>query len=155
QLLSLPMHSPFGLALGLAASGNALAQGACSTSDAVASSWGSGAQIDLSVTNNGPAIDGWELCWTFSGGETIANLWNGQVTTSGSSVCVTDAGSNAALPSNGSVSFGFNINGAASQAPVNFTLNGASCAGANVSSSTASSASSSTNNKDRKSTRLN
>lgn len=143
KLLKLSMLSPLGLALGLAVSGSAVAQNnLCSTSYTVANSWGSGAQINLSLTNNGPAVDGWEICWTFTGGETIANLWNGQVTTTGNSVCVTDAGYNAKIATNGSVSFGFNINGASSQAPANFTLNGASCAGNMVSSSSVASSTS-------------
>ena len=139
KLLKLSMLSPLGLALGLAASGSAVAQSVCTPTYTTVNNWGSGAQIALSVTNNGPAVDGWEVCWTFNGGETIANLWNGNVTTTGSNVCVTDAGYNANVAANGSASFGFNINNPSTQAPTNFTFNGASCGGNNTSSSVASS----------------
>ena len=139
KLLKLSMLSPLGLALGLAASGSAVAQSVCTPTYTTVNNWGSGAQIALSVTNNGPAVDGWEVCWTFNGGETIANLWNGNVTTTGSNVCVTDAGYNANVATNGSASFGFNINNPSTQAPTNFTFNGASCGGNNTSSSVASS----------------
>src|SRR5690606_36993905 len=62
--------------------------------------------------------------------------------------CVTDAGYNAKIATNGSVSFGCNINGASSQAPANFTLNRASCAGNMVSSSSVASSTSNNSSSD-------
>lgn len=39
--------------------------------------WGSGATIDITITNQGDAaIEGWTLRWTFPGNQQIANGWS-------------------------------------------------------------------------------
>ncbi|MCL6591087.1 MAG: cellulase family glycosylhydrolase [Firmicutes bacterium] len=93
--------------------------------------WGTGATINVIITNNSTAaVNGWTLAFTFPGNQVITNLWNGTYTQSGASVTVKDAGYNANIPANGgSTSFGFNINYSGTNAkPASFTLNGAPCA---------------------------
>jgi hypothetical protein len=96
----------------------------------ISSDWGSGATINVTITNNTPTtVNGWTLAWTFPGNQTITNLWNGTYTQSGTSVSVKDAGYNANIPANGgSTNFGFNINYSGTNGkPASFTLNGTTC----------------------------
>jgi cellulase/cellobiase CelA1 len=96
----------------------------------IQSDWGSGATINVTITNNSiTAVNGWTLAFTFPGNQTLTNLWNGTYTQSGSSVSVKDAGFNANIPANGgSVNFGFNHNYSGTNAkPTSFTLNGTAC----------------------------
>ncbi|HEX3043967.1 MAG TPA: glycoside hydrolase family 9 protein [Bacillota bacterium] len=96
----------------------------------IASDWGNGATINVTITNNTTAaVNGWTLAFTFPGAQTITNLWNGTYTQNGADLSVKDAGSNANIPANGgSVNFGFNINYSGTNAkPTSFTLNGTPC----------------------------
>lgn len=140
NLLKLSLLSPLGLTLGLAMSGSAVAQSVCSVSYTTVNSWGSGAQVNVAVKNNGAAINSWEVCWAFNGNEVISNLWDGTFTATGRNVCVKNAGYNGNLPANGTATFGFNVNNPTAQVPTDFTLNGANCgSGTSTSSSSISS----------------
>ena len=92
--------------------------------------WGSGATVNITIKNNtSTAVNGWTLAWTFSGNQTITNLWSGSYTQNGTSVSVKDAGYNANISANGgTTNFGFNINYSGANAiPASFTLNGVAC----------------------------
>lgn len=105
--------------------------GGYAVSYAVQSDWGNGATVSVTITNNSTAtVNGWTLAWTFSGNQTITNLWNGTCTQNGASVSVKDSGYNANIPAGGgSVNFGFNLNYSGSNLkPTSFTLNGTPCA---------------------------
>jgi arabinan endo-1,5-alpha-L-arabinosidase len=96
----------------------------------ISSDWGSGATINVTLTNNTTSVvNGWTLAWTFPGNQTITNLWNGSYTQSGASVSVKDAGYNATIGANGgTASFGFNLNYSGTNGkPTSFTLNGTAC----------------------------
>jgi hypothetical protein len=90
--------------------------------------WGAGFQGEVVITNTGSStISGWTLQWTFSGGQTITQLWNGQVNSAGPAASVSNAAWNGTIPPGGSVNFGFlGAPGGASD-PNAFTLNGSSC----------------------------
>lgn len=137
NLRKLSALSPFGLALALAVP--ATAQNLCDVSYTTTNSWGSGAQIAVAVKNNGAAVTSWQLCWTFNGSETIANLWDGTFTATGKNVCVNNAAYNGNLATNASAQFGFVVNNPSTQVPTAFTLNGASCNGSTPVSSSSSS----------------
>ena len=64
--------------------------------------------IPDAVTNLGDAINGWNLTWSFTAGQTIAQLWNGSVTQSGAQVTVTNVSYNASISTGSSTTFGFN-----------------------------------------------
>jgi polyisoprenoid-binding protein YceI/cytochrome c553 len=130
------------VAMGALASGNALAQTSCSVDYSTVNSWGSGAQIKVTLTNNNVAKTSWELCWTYSGSETIPNLWDGIVTQTGQNVCVKNAAYNGNLAAGGMTTFGFLVNNPGTK-PTAFTLNGVACGGVSSSSSVVSSSSSS------------
>ncbi|MGF1648028.1 MAG: glycoside hydrolase family 6 protein [Kineosporiaceae bacterium] len=67
-------------------------QGSCRADYRVTKEWDSGFRAEVDVTG---ANRGWELTWTFSSGERIERLWDGGLTSSGSSVRVRNADWNA------------------------------------------------------------
>ncbi len=101
----------------------------CAVSYRVTGSWAGGFQGDVRVTNTGPAeLTGWSLSWQFTGGQRIAQLWNGALAQSGTTATVTNASWNGALAPGGSASFGFLGSWTGSNpAPAAFTLNGTAC----------------------------
>ncbi|MCG5219381.1 rhamnogalacturonan lyase family protein [Streptosporangium soli] len=111
-----------------AASGTAAG---CRVDYTVASEWSSGFTGNVTVTNLGDALNGWNLGWAFTAGQQVTQGWNATVTQSGTQVTAADAGYNASLPAGGSATFGFNAtwNGTANPVPASFALNGVTCTG--------------------------
>ncbi|MBN1312133.1 MAG: glycoside hydrolase family 6 protein, partial [Anaerolineae bacterium] len=104
----------------------------CSVDYNIQNDWGSGATVNVAITNAGTtAVNGWTLDWTFPGNQQITNLWNGSYTQSGASVSVSNAAWNGNIAANeGSTSFGFNLAYSGTNAePTNFVLNGIACNG--------------------------
>jgi hypothetical protein len=96
----------------------------------ITSDWGSGANVDVIITNNTTAaVNGWTLAWTFPGNQTINNMWNAAYTQSGAALSAHNLGYNATIAANGGqVFFGFGLNYSGTNAePTSFTLNGAPC----------------------------
>ncbi|WP_436520160.1 cellulose binding domain-containing protein [Actinoplanes sp. HUAS TT8] len=113
----------------------------CSVKYTVASQWPGGFGATVDITNLGDPVGSWSLAFTFAGGQTITQLWNGSVTQSGASVIVRNAAWNGALATGGTAQFGFN--GAwtgANPAPAAFALNGVTCTGGVTNPSTSPSA---------------
>lgn len=140
------------LSLGLAVSATSAAQGACTASYVIENNWGSGAQIGLTVKNNGPAVTSWQVCWTFVNNEIVADSWEGVATTTGKNVCVKNAGYNGGLASNASVKVGMIVNNPSTQVPTAFTFNGVPCGGSNSSATSSSSSSIATSSSSSSST---
>ncbi|REF98224.1 cellulose binding domain-containing protein [Asanoa ferruginea] len=113
-----------------AAVGTATAAAGCRVDYAVSNQWQGGFGASVTVTNLGDPITGWTLTWSYAAGQTVTQAWNATVTQAGAAVTARDAGYNAALPTNGTATFGFNGAWTASNpAPQTFTLNGAGCTG--------------------------
>jgi predicted carbohydrate-binding protein with CBM5 and CBM33 domain len=91
--------------------------GSCSAEYKVSNSWGGGFQGEVTVRAGTAAVSGWTVRWTLGSGQTIGSLWNGQLTTSGSSVTVRNVAHNGSIASGGSATFGFTANGSAGSAP--------------------------------------
>ena len=90
--------------------------------------WQTGFVTDVTIINNGAALNGWQLTWSFTGNQQITNLWNGTLSQMNQSVRVNDAGFNRNLPTGGSAAFGFQASYSGSNAaPTNFALNGVQC----------------------------
>jgi len=123
------------LALAVGAGAVAAASGAqaatgCKVTYSISSQWQGGFGASVTIDNLGDAVSSWRLGWTFGAGQTVAQLWNGTVSQSGSQVTVTNASYNGSVPSGGSVNFGFNGNSPSSNPiPTDFTFNGVSCNG--------------------------
>ena len=93
-------------------SGGGGGSGGCSASFALTNSWQGGFQGDVKVTNTGTsAINGWTVTMTLPSGATLAQLWNGSTTISGSTVTVKNLAWNGALGAGASTGFGFLASG--------------------------------------------
>ncbi|MGW6351266.1 cellulose binding domain-containing protein, partial [Streptomyces sp. NPDC055080] len=75
-------------ALVAAAAGTAAASGphgasaaaaGCTVAYTIQNQWNGGFTSAVSVTNNGAALSGWQLEWTFAGGEQVTQGWNAAV----------------------------------------------------------------------------
>ncbi|HKT01867.1 MAG TPA: arabinofuranosidase catalytic domain-containing protein [Rugosimonospora sp.] len=118
---------------GAGAAGTNLASAAaagCQVTYAITNQWPGGFGTNVTVTNLGDAVSGWQLTWSFPAGQTITQLWNGSVTQSGAQVTVTNASWNGAIATGASASFGFNGAWTGSNpVPAGFALNGTTCTG--------------------------
>ncbi|QKW25416.1 cellulose binding domain-containing protein [Streptomyces seoulensis] len=104
-----------------------------------ADQWPGGFTAQVSVTNLGPAVSGWELGWTFGAGQRVTSAWNARVSQSGAAVTAGSLDYNGTLATGAAASFGFQGTwSGANPAPADFTFNGVSCAGGSGGSPTPS-----------------
>ncbi|MFB9449994.1 cellulose binding domain-containing protein [Dactylosporangium vinaceum] len=116
----------------------------CRVSYTVTNEWQDGFGANVDITNLGDAIGGWTLTWTFASGQSVTQAWNATVTQSGTAVTAKDAGYNAAIATNATVSFGFNgARSGTNPVPAAFALNGVTCTGTTTPPTSAPPASSS------------
>ncbi|MER7459951.1 cellulase family glycosylhydrolase [Micromonospora sp. NPDC126480] len=114
----------------LAVAGTAHAAAGCRVTYAAPSQWPGGFTANVTVTNLGDPINGWNLTWTFPSGQRVTQAWNATITAVGDQVTASNVSYNAGLPTNGSVSFGFNGSWSGTNtAPSTFALNGVTCTG--------------------------
>jgi endo-1,4-beta-xylanase len=88
--------------------------GACGATYRTVNSWPGGFQGEVTVTAGASAITAWTVRWTLSSGQTITQLWSGNLSTSGSNVTVGNVSYNGSVPASGSTTFGFLSNGSPS-----------------------------------------
>ena len=100
----------------------------CGVQYKIDSQWNNGFTATVTITNRGPAVNGWTLTFAFAGNQHITNAWNGAATQTGSAVAVKDGGWNASIATGASTSFGFQATySGANAAPATFSLNGTGC----------------------------
>ncbi|HEY2674955.1 MAG TPA: glycoside hydrolase family 6 protein [Rugosimonospora sp.] len=87
------------------------ASGACTATYQTTNSWPGGFQAQVTVTAGSAAINGWTVRWTLASGQSIAQLWNGTLSVSGSAVTVKNLSYNGTLASRASTQFGFTGSG--------------------------------------------
>jgi cellulase/cellobiase CelA1 len=76
--------------------------------------WSGGFVAEIICTNAGSApVTGWQICWTFPGGQQLTGGWSGNFSQSGANVTVTNAFYNATIAAGGSVVVGFSATGSA------------------------------------------
>jgi non-reducing end alpha-L-arabinofuranosidase len=115
---------------GLVAATAAQAASGCQVTYTLSAQWPGGFGANVSISNLGDPINGWQLGWTFGAGQKVTQLWNGTYTQSGATVTVTNAAYNGAIATGGTASFGFNgSSGSSNPVPAGFTLNGVACTG--------------------------
>lgn len=103
---------------------------ACTVAYSVADQWAGGFRAEVVVTNNGSARTAWQVSWTFPGGQSVDNLWDGTVAVDGATVSVANADWNGALAAEGQVTFGFTGTWTGTNdAPDDFRLDGQPCTG--------------------------
>ncbi|GAB2961608.1 cellulase family glycosylhydrolase [Saccharothrix stipae] len=104
------------------------AEAGCRVTYSVTGQWEGGFTADVAVTNLGAAVDGWQLGWEWPSGQQVGHAWNAKVTESDHQVTAADAGYNAKVATNKTVSFGFTGTWTdANTAPLSFSLNGVGC----------------------------
>ncbi len=108
--------------------------GSCAVNYDVVNHWGSGFQVNLTITNHGSAsINGYELEWSLGDGETFAHGWNATFNNSGSVFSASNPAGhwNGDVAANGgTVTFGFIGQKSSSGdpfVPTAFSLNGTAC----------------------------
>ncbi|MET8122513.1 non-reducing end alpha-L-arabinofuranosidase family hydrolase, partial [Micromonospora sp. NPDC005291] len=102
----------------------------CSVNYAVSSQWQGGFGANVSITNLGDPLTSWTLTWSYGAGQTVTQAWNTSLTQSGSAVTAKNVSYNGSVPTNGTVSFGFNGAWTGSNpTPTSFALNGVTCTG--------------------------
>ncbi len=87
--------------------------GTCSATYSVVNSWQGGFQANVNVKAGSTAISKWTVKWTFPSGQTVTQLWNGNLAQSGSNETVTNMSYNGSTPAGGTQSFGFIGSGSA------------------------------------------
>ncbi|GAA1656670.1 glucuronyl esterase domain-containing protein [Catellatospora bangladeshensis] len=87
--------------------------GTCGAAFRTVNSWPGGFQGEITVTAGASAISGWTVTWTLASGQTITQLWNGTLTTSGSTATVRNLSYNGSLAPRASTTFGFTATGPA------------------------------------------
>jgi Glycosyl hydrolase family 62/Cellulose binding domain len=111
----------------------AAAAAGCSVNYAVSSQWQGGFGANVSITNLGDPLTSWTLTWSYGAGQTVTQAWNTTLTQSGSAVTARNVSYNGSIPTNGTVSFGFNGSWTGSNpAPTSFAVNGVACTGGPV-----------------------
>ncbi|MEU8021592.1 MULTISPECIES: cellulose binding domain-containing protein [Micromonospora] len=117
-------------AVGAVTAVSAQAAAGCRVDYKVASSWDGGFNGDVTVTNLGDAVNGWKLTWTFTAGQQVTQAWNATIPAGTSDITATNVSYNAAIPANGTASFGFSgTQNGSNPVPTNFALNGTACTG--------------------------
>ncbi|MBO4207143.1 pectate lyase family protein [Micromonospora echinofusca] len=119
------------LVAGVLTAVNAHAATGCSVNYAVSSQWQGGFTANVTVTNLGSALSGWNLRWSFGAGQQVTQGWGATFTQSSSQVTATNVDYNRDLATNGTAAIGFNgtWNNSSNPVPVSFTLNGVTCTG--------------------------
>ncbi len=92
--------------------------------------WGSGFTTSIDITNQGDALNGWTLKYSYSGNQKLTSGWSGKWSQSGQDVTVQNESWNGSLANGATVSVGgqFTYSGTNTD-PTAFTLNGTPCNG--------------------------
>ncbi|HET8844514.1 MAG TPA: cellulose-binding domain-containing protein, partial [Ktedonobacteraceae bacterium] len=102
----------------------------CHVVYSITNQWQGGFQGALSISNTGStAINGWTLVFSFANGQTITQIWNANVSQTGSQVTITNLSYDATIAPGttlNTVGFLGSWNGT-NTVPTAFTLNGVAC----------------------------
>jgi hypothetical protein len=112
------------LSLGITFTGTVAAADLCNVTYQAQSNWGSGAQLQITVVNNGPNISNPKLSWNYSGSESLVSFWNASSVAQNEKTFT--AVDNGDVSTGGSFDFNIIINNPGT-APSDFSLNGISC----------------------------
>ncbi|MGI5498568.1 glycoside hydrolase family 48 protein [Lentzea sp. CA-135723] len=111
---------------------------ACTVTYQITNEWNTGFGAAVSIRNDGEALNGWNLTWTFPDGQRVTQGWSGNFSQNGAVVSVTNPAWAPTLPSGGTAQVGFNgSKGSTNRPPTDFAVNGVSCTGPNQAPSVA------------------
>jgi hypothetical protein len=104
---------------------------ACHIVYSINNQWPGGFGVVIAIDNTGTtALTNWTLTWTFANGQTVTQLWNGNLAQGGSVVKVTNMSYNGSIPAGSSYTgLGFNgsWNNITNAVPTSFAVNGVTC----------------------------
>ncbi|WP_234534282.1 glycoside hydrolase family 9 protein [Streptomyces shenzhenensis] len=101
----------------------------CAVTYKVDNAWSDGFTATVTVKNTGTsAVGGWQLTWSYPGGQRVTSAWNATVTQSGADVVARNADWNGTLAPGATASFGVqgSLTGS-NPSPTAFALNGGAC----------------------------
>ena len=93
----------------------------------VTTSWPGGFTANVDITNNGPAINGWTLQWTFLTPTSLGTVWSAAITEQGNRATATNMSWNSAIPAGFTASIGWSARAASTAVPTDLTINGQPC----------------------------
>ena len=94
----------------------------------VSSTWSGGFTANVDITNNGPAINGWTLRWTFiTPTSDVAGLVGGHHRAGGNRATATNMSWNGTIPTGQTASFGWSAAAVSTAVPTDLTINGQPC----------------------------
>ena len=90
--------------------------------------WNGGFVADLTITNHGPAVDGWAARWTMRTATGNLNVWQARMEQPDPfTMTATNLPYNAVIGTGRSVRFGWTAVAASTEAPADITVNGTPC----------------------------
>jgi hypothetical protein len=90
--------------------------------------WPGGFSANVSIANNGPAINGWTVRWTFASPTTNIQAWSAIISERDAvQVSATNMSWNGLIPTGKVLSFGWSAAAITTAAPTDVTINGAAC----------------------------
>jgi poly(3-hydroxybutyrate) depolymerase len=93
----------------------------CTAAYRTVNPWPGGFQGEVTVTAGNSPITGWTVQWTLGSGQAITQVWNGTLSSSGSTVTVRNVSYNGSLAAHASTTFGFLANGSPSNPSISCT----------------------------------
>ncbi|GAB2816592.1 lytic polysaccharide monooxygenase [Lentzea nigeriaca] len=104
--------------------------GACTVTYSKPSTWNGGFTANVKIANgSAEAVRAWQLVWDFPAGHQLSSAWSSTISVANGKATAKGASWNADIAAGGTTEFGFNVSTTATAPdPVNFTLNGVSCA---------------------------
>lgn len=94
----------------------------------VTNSWHGGFTANVDIANNGPAINGWTLRWTFTTPTADVRGWSAVITEQdGNRATATNMSWNGGIPTGQAISFGWTAAAVSTGVPADLTLNGQTC----------------------------
>jgi cellulase/cellobiase CelA1 len=93
----------------------------------VTSSWNGGFSANVDIANNGPAINGWTLQWTFLTPTSNIQAWLAVITEAGNRATATNPSWNPVIGTGQTAAFGWNAAAVSTGVPTSLTINGKPC----------------------------
>ncbi|MER5702802.1 family 43 glycosylhydrolase [Micromonospora sp. NPDC002296] len=94
----------------------------CGVTNEVVNTWQGGFEGRLTITNGPVPVTGWRVSFTFPGGQTVSQTWNGTYSQQGNQVTVTNASYNGQLAAGATTAVGYvSATTGGNQPPTNLT----------------------------------
>jgi hypothetical protein len=105
----------------------ATAEGAVTCTYTVVNSWPGGFTANVDITNNGPAINGWTVQWTFITPTSDIHGWLANITEQGNRASAANLSFNGTIATGRTTSFAWTAEATSTAVPADLTINGSAC----------------------------